>query len=76
MLYKNTVEDIDRTKKEQWTQFYGVLVAQAAVAGFSSLNFVPRHVPSRKMNSLSISFQISKKANLKKEKKENVNKYF
>jgi len=30
MLYKNAAEDIDRAKREQWSHFYGVLLARGA----------------------------------------------
>jgi hypothetical protein len=41
LLYKNTAEDIDRAKREQWSHFYAVLVAQVGVAGFSQLELAP-----------------------------------
>jgi hypothetical protein len=37
MLLGNAVDDIDRAKRQQWTQFYAILLAQAAVGGFSRL---------------------------------------
>jgi hypothetical protein len=41
MLLKNAVQDIDRTKRQQWTQFYAILLGQAAVGGFSHLPRIP-----------------------------------
>lgn len=35
MLYRNAVDDIDRTKRDQWSQFYAILLAQGAIGGFS-----------------------------------------
>jgi hypothetical protein len=35
MLYRNEVNDIDRAKREQWSQFYAFKLVQAGVAGFS-----------------------------------------
>ncbi|MGE5712037.1 MAG: hypothetical protein ACM34B_17830 [Nitrospira sp.] len=41
MLLSNAMEDIDRAKRQQWTQFYAILLAQAAVGGFSRLPPIP-----------------------------------
>ncbi len=41
MLYNNAVDDIDRTKREQGSHFYAVLLAQVGVAGFSRIRFPP-----------------------------------
>ena len=45
MLYKIAVADIDRAKREQWAQFYAILLAQAGVVGFSTVKFTsPAHI--------------------------------
>jgi uncharacterized protein YjbI with pentapeptide repeats len=41
MLYRNALEDIDRAKREQWTQFYAILLAQVGVVGLSRISFLP-----------------------------------
>ncbi len=44
MLYKIAVADINRAKREQWAQFYAILLAQAGVVGFSTVKFTsPAH---------------------------------
>ncbi len=39
LLYKNVGEDIDREKREQWSHFYAILLAQGGVTGLSTLAF-------------------------------------
>ena len=47
MLCKNAVDDIDRTKREQWSQFYAIILAQAGATAFSRGGFVrPDHFES------------------------------
>lgn len=41
LLWKNAAEDIERSKREQWSHFYAVLLGQAGVAGFSQVEFSP-----------------------------------
>jgi hypothetical protein len=41
MLYKNAADDIDRAKREQWSHFYAVLLAQAGVAGLAQGEILP-----------------------------------
>jgi hypothetical protein len=50
MLLNNAVEDIDRAKRQQWTQFYAILIAQAAVGGFSRLS--PMHADHARVDGI------------------------
>jgi hypothetical protein len=44
MLYKTAVDDIDRTKREQWSQVSAILLAQAGLAGLTTVRFaLPGH---------------------------------
>ncbi len=36
-LFNNVNQDIDRTKKQQWTVFYAILIANTGLLGFYSL---------------------------------------
>ena len=41
MLYKNAVDGIERTKREQWSHVCAILLAQVGIAGLTTLRFGP-----------------------------------
>ncbi|HEY6085903.1 MAG TPA: hypothetical protein VIU63_10945 [Nitrospira sp.] len=41
LLYQHAMDDIDRTKREQWFQFYAILAVQVGVAGVTAIRFAP-----------------------------------